>query len=197
MCACLQVSEYVQADPVLVRVCDDTQAHVGRGVVEVANEIHRLGTPLGTQQGVQFSGSDHLIGRLIWYGTTGRWRDNLKRTHDQLASTVTFAIPPYLRVAWVKQRFRSVLMYLRHCCVAHGFDSTSSTDRGFSSSSFSSLASFCTFSSSLTKYTPDSSFPWVPPHTATRDNLGKHTTLSTSIWLRAGRDTVQVEGVCK
>lgn len=94
-------------------------------------------------------------------------------------------------MAWVKQRFRSVLMYLRHCCTAQGLDSTSITDSGFSSfcsSSFSSL------SSSLTKYTPDSSFPWVPPHTATRDNLGKHTTLSTSIWLKVGREKVEETG---
>lgn len=106
---------------------------------------------------------------------------------------------PYLRVAWVKQRFRSVSTYLRHCCVARGFDSTISTETGSASSSSFSFTFFSTFSSSLTKYTPDSSFPWVPPHTATRDNLGKCTTLSTSIWLR-GRDTVEkvwdFEGVC-
>lgn len=93
-------------------------------------------------------------------------------------------------MAWVKQRFRSVLMYLRHCCTAQGFDSTGITDSGFCSfpSPFSSL------SSSLTKYTPDSSFPWVPPHTATRDNLGKHTTLSTSVWLNAGPESVEEMG---
>lgn len=82
-------------------------------------------------------------------------------------------------------------MYLRHCCTAQGFDSTSITDSGFcsfSSSSFSSL------SNSLTKYTPESSFPWVPPHTATRDNLGKPTALSTSIWLNAGTESVEEMG---
>lgn len=44
----LQVSKYVQADPVTVRVSDETQAHVGSGVVEVADQIHCLRTALGS-----------------------------------------------------------------------------------------------------------------------------------------------------
>lgn len=62
----------------MVRVRDEAQAHVGCGVMEVANKIHRLGTSFRTQQSVQFSGSDQLIGGLVWYGTTGRWRNNLE-----------------------------------------------------------------------------------------------------------------------
>lgn len=174
------MSKYVHADPVTVRVRDEAQAHVGSGVVEVTNKIHRLWISFWTQRGVQFPGSDYLIGGIVWYGTTGRQRNNVSSTHHhnryqehhQLSS-------PYLSLAWVKQRLRSVSTYLRHCCMARGFDSTISTDRG-SSSSFS-ITFFSAFSSSLTKYTPDSSLPCVPPHTATRGNLGKHTTLSTSI----------------
>lgn len=37
----------MQADPVMVRVGDEAQAHVGRSVVEVTDEIHRLGTSFG------------------------------------------------------------------------------------------------------------------------------------------------------
>lgn len=44
----LQVSKYVQADPVTVRVSDEAQAHVGSGVVEVADQIHCLRTALGS-----------------------------------------------------------------------------------------------------------------------------------------------------
>lgn len=61
----LKVSEYVQADPVTVRVRNEAQAHVGSGVVEVTNEIHRQGTAFRTQHGVQFSGPDHLIGGSV------------------------------------------------------------------------------------------------------------------------------------
>lgn len=45
--SCLQVSEYVQADPIVVRVGDEAQAHVGRGVVEVTDEIHGLRASFG------------------------------------------------------------------------------------------------------------------------------------------------------
>lgn len=63
--AYLKVSEYVQADPVAVRVRDEAQAHVGSGVVEVTNKIHRLRAAFRTQHGVQFSGPDHLIGGSV------------------------------------------------------------------------------------------------------------------------------------
>lgn len=186
-CACLQVFKKVQADPVTVRVCDEAQAHVGSGVMKVTNKIHCLRTPFGPQHGVQFSGPDHLVGSDVWYGTTERQRYNLVLAQLIRTFTMSFiassSLLPYLRMAWVKQRFRSVSMYLRHCIMARGLDSTISTDIGPSTSSLS----FCAFSSSLTKYTPDSSLPWVPPHTATRDNLGRLTTSSTSIWLQAGR----------
>lgn len=48
----LKVSEYVQADPVAVRVCDEAQAHVGSGVVEVTDQIHRLRTAFGAQHAI-------------------------------------------------------------------------------------------------------------------------------------------------
>lgn len=51
--SCLQVSEYVQADPVAVRVGDEAQAHVGRSVVEVTDEVHRLRASFGPQERVQ------------------------------------------------------------------------------------------------------------------------------------------------
>lgn len=66
--AYLQVSEHMQADPVTVGESDDTQAHVGRAVVEVADEIHSSRTPFGSQQGIQFPGSGHLVGGRIGQG---------------------------------------------------------------------------------------------------------------------------------
>lgn len=50
--AYLKMSEYMQANPVTVRVRDEAQAHVGSGVVEVTNKIHRLRTAFRTQHGV-------------------------------------------------------------------------------------------------------------------------------------------------
>ncbi|KAG7243372.1 hypothetical protein INR49_011828, partial [Caranx melampygus] len=61
----IQVFEYVQADPVAVRVGNEAQAHVGSGVMEVANEIYRFRTAFGTQHGIQFSGPDHLVGVCV------------------------------------------------------------------------------------------------------------------------------------
>ena len=52
----------MQADPVSVRVGDDTHAHVGRGVVEVTHQVHGLRTALWAQQNVQLLGP----GDLIW-----------------------------------------------------------------------------------------------------------------------------------
>lgn len=139
--------------------------------------------------------STHKAACLIW----AHWEIEKPSEHSSSWSellNIAFSAPPYLRAAWVKQRFRSVWTYLRHCCVAQGLDSTVNTDTAFSSSS--SITFFSAFSSSLTKYTPDSSLPWVPPHTATRGNLGKHTTLSASIWLRAEVEWKKVqEGVWK
>lgn len=112
------------------------------------------------------------------WGTEEWLMSNCKESREPSSS-----LQPYLRLAWVKQRFRSVSKYLRHCLMARGFDSTFTTDTDPPSS-----PTIFIFSSSLTKYTPDSSFPWVPPHTATRDNLGMRTTSSNSIWLGAGRD---------
>lgn len=48
-CACLQVFEDVHADPVVVRVGDETQAHVGGGVVQVAQQVHRRAAALRSQ----------------------------------------------------------------------------------------------------------------------------------------------------
>ena len=52
----------MEADPVSVRVGDDTQAHVGRGVVEVTHQVHGLRGSLGAQQNVQLLRPDYLIG---------------------------------------------------------------------------------------------------------------------------------------
>ena len=61
----LQVFKYVKTDPVTVRVCDKAQAHVGSGVVEVTDQVHCLPTAFGTQHGVQFFGSDYLVGGRV------------------------------------------------------------------------------------------------------------------------------------
>jgi len=52
----------MQADPISVRVSDDTEAHVGRGVVEVTDQVHGLWAALGAQQAVELLGPDNLIG---------------------------------------------------------------------------------------------------------------------------------------
>lgn len=71
----------MQADPVAVGVRDEAQAHVGGGVVEVTDEIHRLRAAFWTEHAVEFSGSDDLVGGCVWHGTTGRWREKLLLSH--------------------------------------------------------------------------------------------------------------------
>lgn len=68
----LQVFEDVKTDPVFVRIWNETQAHVGGGVVEITNQVHCSRTAFWTQHGIQLSGPDDLIGICIWHGTTGR-----------------------------------------------------------------------------------------------------------------------------
>lgn len=69
---CLQVPVDVQADPVAVGEADAAQAHVGRGVVEVAHQVHGLRAPLGTQQLVELLGTKDLIGHCVRDGSAGR-----------------------------------------------------------------------------------------------------------------------------
>ncbi|TNN67854.1 hypothetical protein EYF80_021823 [Liparis tanakae] len=93
------------------------------------------------------------------------WRSQTRSTAPErpLGPSLAFSSRDLIiSSARVKQRLRSVSTYLRHCCTARGFDSTIDTD-GCSSSSSSSSSSFSitSFCSSLTKYTPDSSLPWM------------------------------------
>ena len=60
----------MQADPVSVRVGDDTQAHVGRCVVEVTHQVHGLRTALGAQQDVELLRPDDLIRSPVRNRTT-------------------------------------------------------------------------------------------------------------------------------
>lgn len=65
----------MQADPVVVRVGDDTQAHVGSGVVQVAQQVHRSAAALRTQQGVQLPTPEQLVGSITAQWSTGRERE--------------------------------------------------------------------------------------------------------------------------
>lgn len=79
-----------------------------------------------------------------------------------------FFFPTYLSMWLVKQRFRSLSTYLLQDSTARGLERTVIRETGPS-------CSICCFFSSLSMYTPDISFPWVPPQTATRDSGGKKT----------------------
>lgn len=68
----LQVLENVQADPVTVRVCDEAQPHVGRGIMKVTNQIHSTRTAFRTEHGVQFPSPEDLIGGRVRRGATER-----------------------------------------------------------------------------------------------------------------------------
>lgn len=74
----------------------------------------------------------------------------------------------YLNKASVKQRLISWSMYLLQASTARGFDRTVVIEADPARSTLR----FCI---SLTMYTPDISFPWVPPQMATRDSGGKET----------------------
>ena len=69
----LDVLVDVEADPVREGIGDDTEAHVGRGVVQVTKQVHSLCTPLGPQLDVQLLGSTHFI----WAGIChrGAWEE--------------------------------------------------------------------------------------------------------------------------
>lgn len=87
-CVCLQVFEDVQADPVVIRVGDDTQAHVGSGVVQVAQQVHRSAASLRTQQGVQLPTPEQLVGSIAAHWSTGRVRKRQReRERDVMSST--------------------------------------------------------------------------------------------------------------
>lgn len=77
-----------------------------------------------------------------------------------------FFFSTYLNKAAVKQRLISWSMYLLQASTACGFDRTVVIEADPARSTFR----FCM---SLTMYTPDISFPWVPPQMATRDSGGK------------------------
>lgn len=51
---------------------DETQAHVGSGVVKVTEQIHSLLASFGPKLSVQLMGSPQLIGCRVCYGGTGR-----------------------------------------------------------------------------------------------------------------------------
>lgn len=61
--ACLQVFADVQADPVAVRVCDETQPGVCSGVVQVTQQIDCLCTSFRAQKSVELLRADHLVWR--------------------------------------------------------------------------------------------------------------------------------------
>ena len=62
----------VEADPVREGIGDDTEAHVGRGVVQVTKQVHSLCTPLGPQLEVQLLGTTHFIWAGICHRGAGR-----------------------------------------------------------------------------------------------------------------------------
>lgn len=61
--SCLQVFADVQADPVAVGVCDETQPHVCSGVVEVTQQVDRLSACFRAQKSVELLRADHLVRR--------------------------------------------------------------------------------------------------------------------------------------
>lgn len=62
----LQVLEEVQAHPIGL-VSNDTDAHVGRGVVQITEQIHGLLAAPGPQLGVQLLGPPHLVRGILAY----------------------------------------------------------------------------------------------------------------------------------
>jgi len=60
-CSYLNVFVNVQCEPVQ-GVKDEAHAHVGSGVVEVAQQIHSLLALFGPEQSVNLLGAPHLVG---------------------------------------------------------------------------------------------------------------------------------------
>lgn len=96
----------------------------------------------------------------------GRFIDLSFEVSKPLSFNLSFST--YLSKSFVKQRLRSVSTYLLQASTARGFDRTVVIEADPARSTFC----FCI---SLTMYTPDCSFPWVPPQMATRDSGGKET----------------------
>lgn len=99
----------------------------------------------------------------------GRWKaGDLVHFMYRIFSFFFFFFPTCLSRWLVKQRFRSLSMYLLQDSTARGLESTVIRETG------PSCPTLCFFSS-LSMYTPDISLPWVPPQMAMRDSGGKRT----------------------
>lgn len=139
--------------------------------------------------GIQLLGSPQLVGRGFCDRGTRSQRDIIMRflmyktllstsfqIHyrsrdivDQFSPKVFVPLlKTYLRRSSVKQRLRSLSVYLLQASTARGFDRTVVIE---TDPTFSTLC-FCI---SLKMYTPVNSFPWVPPQMAKLDSGGKET----------------------
>lgn len=74
----------MQADPVAVGVCDEAQARVGGGVVQVTQQVDRLRASFRAQKSVELLRADHLIRRVLGDGGADRQTDRRESEYVQI-----------------------------------------------------------------------------------------------------------------